>query len=165
MKTAEDVDAPAKPSSVGAILQGVMTEECKLRTTTRHCYRNLRGPYRHSLQKLFDDQCRQLESWLDQLKTRGHALAPQGAATAEFTTDEPRVESGTVLSGMPAAGWVGALITWHEQLATRLQADTHYCAKALADQATAETLDQLARFHETTAWLLRTALEWRDSGI
>lgn len=165
MKSANGSESAGRNPSVGAILRLLMAEEAKLRSTTRQFYRSVTGPRLHSLHKLFEDQCGQLERWLEQLKARGDALNANVPRTSDAPSDESRVTSPPPFSGVPAARVVGALIIWHEQLAARLQEDTQLCARALADHSTAEILRQMAQFHETSAWILRTALEWRDSGI
>jgi starvation-inducible DNA-binding protein len=141
-------------ANVASILTHALAEELLLSSTTREFYAKV--PAFHSLHRLFAEQYGQLGQWLDQLAQRVWAIgsAPQGKmaelAGARCVTLPERVGERTM---------VGELLSLHEELAKRLQDDRQKCARQLGDPGTADVLGQLAEFHETTAWMLRTVLE------
>lgn len=160
-RTSEAACQDLAASRVESLLRGIVGEESRLRATTRQFRQGVTGPHFHSRQKLFEDQARQLEGCLCQLKARCKALG--GGEVSGSGEDDFHADPG--FASVPAAPSAGALIAWHEQLATRLHGDAQLCARALADYATAEILDHLARFHETSAWILRLALDGRDAAL
>jgi starvation-inducible DNA-binding protein len=141
------------------ILDHVLAEECLLSATTRDYRWNVTGPNFHSLHKLFDEQRRQLDQWLDRIFERTRAA---GLTRREQLDDLARgmAESTASGAGLPARKMIDDLLTRHEQLSRKLRDDV----VRLGDPATAELLQRLADFHDTTAWILRMLLEGPDSG-
>src|SRR5947199_314319 len=136
-------------ANAAAIVTHALAEELLLSSTTRDFYANF--PAFHSLHKLFSDQYRQLERWLDQLANRtwsmGSAAHGKMAALmgARCVNLPERVSERTM---------VGELLSLHEDLAKQLQDDVQKCAQQLGDPGTAAILRELVEFHETTAWML-----------
>lgn len=141
-------------ANIASILTHALAEELLLSSTTREFYANF--PTFHSLHRLFADQYRELEHWLDRLAQRTWAMASaahqpmEELATARCVGAPERVPERTM---------IGELLGLHEELARRLQDDQRKCVHQLGDPGTAEILRQLVEFHETTAWMLRTVLE------
>jgi starvation-inducible DNA-binding protein len=154
MPTSKPSLAEKARANVAAILTHALAEELLLSSTTRDFYANF--PAFHSLHKLFADQYRQLEGWLDQLAKRTWSMGPATQdrlgelATARCVTMPERVSERTM---------VGELLSLHEVLAKQLQDDVRKCSHQLGDPGTADILRRLVEFHETTAWMLRTVLE------
>ncbi len=154
MSTSKPSLAEKARANVAAILTHALAEELLLSSTTRDFYANF--PAFHSLHKLFADQYRQLEGWLDRLARRTWSLGSPAhghmneLAAARCVTLPERVSERTM---------VGELLSLHEELAKQLQDDVRKCSHQLGDPGTAEILRDLVEFHETTAWMLRTVLE------
>jgi starvation-inducible DNA-binding protein len=141
-------------AAVSAILTHALAEELLLSSTTRDFSGTV--PAFHSLHKLFADQYRQLERWLDQLATRTWALgSTPGAKMGELVAARCVALSGRV----PERTMVGELLSLHEELAVRLREDVRKCSQLLGDPGTADVLTRLVEFHETNAWILRMVLE------
>jgi starvation-inducible DNA-binding protein len=140
-------------SNVAAILTHALAEELLLSSTTRDFYANF--PTFHSLHKLFAEQYRQLERWLDQLANRTWSM---GAAAQGKMAELVGARCVNLSERTSERTMVGELLSLHEELAKRLEDDVQKCTQQLGDPATAAILRQLVEFHETTAWMLRTVL-------
>jgi starvation-inducible DNA-binding protein len=139
---------------VRAILNHVLTDELRLSTATRQFYASVTGPNFHSLHRLFADQYRELDQWLEKVAERSRAVgasaAKQKKVAAASSARAPRPE-------LPAREMVDDLLTQHERLAAQLRDDAQTCSGALGDTGTAEILRRMVDFHETAAWILRVA--------
>lgn len=140
-------------ATLSAILTHALAEELLLSSTTRGFSGTV--PAFQSLHKLFADQYRQLERWLDQLATRTWALGLPGAKLDELVT----ARCVSMPDRVPERAMVSELLSLHEQLAARLRDDVETCSHQLGDAGTADILSRLVEFHETTAWMLRMVLE------
>lgn len=109
---------------------------------------NLTGPNIYSLNRLFDDQRRQLDTWLGKVIERTRAAGSAALGTIEELVKAPENLPATAL---PTGAMIGDLVARHEQMAHRLQEDL----ARLRDPITIELLTGLREFHETTAWMLR----------
>ena len=139
-------------AGVASILRHALAEELLLTSTTRGFSGTV--PNFHSLHRLFADQYRQLERWVDQLALRAWSLVP--SAGAEGKMEELAAARCVELEErVPASTMVAELLALHEQLAERLRDDVRKCSQTLGDPVTAAVLQRLVEFHETTAWLLR----------
>ncbi len=126
------------------IIDHVLRDECSLSETTRAYRWNVTGPNLYSLHRLFDEQRRQLDYWLDRVIERARAVG--------FPAQAPREEATPASgAGLPPSTMIGELLTRHENLARQLQEDI----ARLSDPATQEVLQHMVEFHETTAWMLR----------
>lgn len=145
--------------TLAKIIDHVLAEECSLSATTRDYRWNVTGPNFHSLHKLFDEQRRQLDHWLVQLFQRTRAA---GISSNDGMADLTRAAQAGANSGagLPARQMIDDLLMRHEDMSRKLRDNI---AK-LGDPATAELLQRLAEFHDTTAWMLRMLLEGPESG-
>lgn len=144
--------------TLAKILDHVLAEECSLSATTRDYRWNVSGPNFHSLHKLFDEQRRQLDEWLAQIFQRTRAVGVMEPAKIEELTRAAE-EARTSGAGLPAQQMIDDLLARHEEMSRKLRDDV----ERLADPGTAELLQRVADFHDTTAWMLRMLLEGPDS--
>lgn len=135
------------------ILTHALAEELLLSATTREFYGSM--PTFQSLHKLFADQYRQLEQWLDQLATRTWNLGSSAQGKMPALAGTRCLE---LRGQVPPALMVSELLTLHEQLARQLGDDAR-ASRELGDAGSAAILARLVEFHETTAWMLRTVLQ------
>jgi starvation-inducible DNA-binding protein len=143
--------------SLTKILDHVLKEEVFLSATMREYRSNVSGPNLYSLRRLFDEQRRQLDYWLDRVIERTKSIGgAKKASKVKAMKSEPEVR---VSAGVPAGSMIGDLLSRHERMARRLRDDI----ERLPDKPTAELLLQLVEFHETTAWMLRVVHSGPDS--
>lgn len=131
------------------ILDHVLRDECSLSATTRDYRWKLTGPNLYSLHRLFDEQRRQLDFWLDKVIERTKAA---GISLRDRVVErEPPAAAAASGPSLPPDTIISDLLARHEELAHRLHDDV----TRLNDPVTAELLQRLAEFHETAAWMLR----------
>jgi starvation-inducible DNA-binding protein len=143
--------------ALARIFNHALREELQLSATTRSFVRHMTGPNSYSLHRLFDDQGREIEQWLEQIKQQARAAGTGPAAGAEDSVDgaaDP-VHEGSVLP----RNMIGELLSMHEGVATRLREDLGSASNRLLDHGLADFFTRLVDFHETTAWMLRMLLE------
>ena len=137
-------------ATLAALLQPILAEECSLFVRSRFYRRNVRGPNSHSLQKLFEDQGRQIDYWLAQLLQSTRAAGDSiregidGLSRASVVTESAHVD-------VPAPQMIQDLLRRHELLSRRLRA----AAAQWRDSPIVQLLQRLADFHDTAAWILR----------
>lgn len=140
-------------AALASSLQPILAEEGSLSARTGVYRRNARGPASHSLQKLFEDQRRQIDHWLAQLLQYAPAVGlsiPYGVdrlTRASIATESPQVE-------VPAPQMIQDLLARHEGLARRLRTET----AQLRDRPALNLLHRLTDFHDTAAWILRVVV-------
>jgi starvation-inducible DNA-binding protein len=145
--------------ALASILNHVLEDECQLSATTRAFRWKVTGPNFHSLHRLFDEQRKQIDYWLDQVTDRTRAM---GLITGD-KRPVPAEGEAAAPAGVPPAGLIGDLLERHEKMARQLRADVEACGIGLGDRGTADLLKRLVEFHETTAWMLRTLLSHPDT--
>jgi starvation-inducible DNA-binding protein len=146
-KTKQGITGKARASLV-RILDHVLKEECFLLATTRNYRWNVTGPNLYSLHRLFDEQRHELDYWLDRVIERAKSI---GLSKRSIEKEAKRTEAEKPGSRLPARSMIGDLLARHERIARHLRHDI----ARLPDRPTAELLQRLLEFHETTAWMLR----------
>ena len=136
--------------SLGKVLDHVLQDECFLLAITRDYRGKVTGPNLYSLHRLFDEQRRQLDYWLNRVfdLTKAFGLGARNGVEKKMRQAEGDAPTST---GVPARKMIGDLLTKHEEMAHRLRRDL----ERLRDPATADVLSGLVEFHETSAWILR----------
>ena len=143
--------------SLSKILDLVLKEEVFLLATMREYRVSVTGPNLYSLRRLFDEQRRQLDYWLDRVIERTKLIGgAKKASELRKKKAEPELKVGT---NVPARSMIGDLLSRHERMARRLRE----VIERLPDAATADLLLRLVEFHETTAWMLRVVHSGPDS--
>ena len=132
--------------TLARILDHLLADECSLSATTRDYRWRVTGPNLYSLHRLFEEQRRQLDFWLDQLIERTRAVG-----LALTNGGERNAPPSAAAEGLEPRGMIGDLLGRHEEMARMLRQDI----ERLGDPATAQLLTRLLEFHETSAWMLR----------
>lgn len=136
--------------TLARILDHLLVDECSLSATTRDYRWRVTGPNLYSLHRLFEEQRRQLDFWLDQIMERTRAVGLALTNGWERNAPAPAgAEPG--LERLEPRGMIGDLLGRHEEMARMLREDI----ERLGDPATAQLLTRLLEFHETSAWMLR----------
>jgi starvation-inducible DNA-binding protein len=151
MQSKKDISLTGKArESLARVLDHVLQDECFLLAITRDYRWNVTGPNLYSLHRLFDEQRRQLDYWLNRVfeLTTSFGLGARNGVEKKMRKAEGDAPTG---AGLPAGQMLGELLTKHEEMAHRLRHDL----ERLRDPATTSVLSGLMEFHETTAWMLR----------
>jgi starvation-inducible DNA-binding protein len=130
------------------ILDHVLRDECLLSATTRDYGWHLTGPHLYSLHRLFEEQRRQLDAWLEKIVAGARAAGFSNASAVRPSATACN-EARPPTLGTPAM--VLDLRARHEEMASRLRRDI----ARLTDPRATGLLTGLLEFHETTAWMLR----------
>ncbi len=136
--------------TLAKIIDHVLRDECLLSATTRDYRGKVTGPHLYSLNRLFDEQRRQLDYWLGQVIEQAKAIGIGGRGGIDEAKEAARASTAAG-AGLPPRTMIGDLLARHEQMADRLRQDI----ARLGDPTTTELLNHLLEFHETTAWMLR----------
>lgn len=137
--------------TLAKILDHVLKDECSLSATTRAYRWSVTGPNLYSLNRLFDEQRRQLDYWLSQVGQLAKTVGFGARADLEEVARQVDAPPAEAAASLPPSTMIGDLLTRHEEMAHRLRADI----ERLGDPGTAQMLMRLVEFHETTAWMLR----------
>lgn len=146
---------------VGVILNHALADEFALSAATRDYHWNVTGPHFRSLHELFDEQYHQLDDWLEKLGERARVL---GVGAQTGWTDLIHAPSFTPVRGtdLNARSMLSVLAELHNRLAAELRRAARDCADECGDPVTAELLDELVEYHDTTAWVLGELLQDRE---
>jgi starvation-inducible DNA-binding protein len=147
--------------TLAKIIDHVLRDECSLAATTRDYRWNLTGPNLYSLHRLFDEQRRQLEFWLNQVVQCAKSVGVGSRIPVEEVARAAHAAPATSGVGLPPQTMIGDLLSRHEQMAHQLRQDIG----RLGNPAAADVLKHLLEFHETTAWMLRMLHDGPSSGI
>jgi starvation-inducible DNA-binding protein len=157
-KTETGITGKAR-ETLARILDHALKEECLLSATTQDYRWNVTGPNLYSLHRLFDEQRRQIDHWLDQLMERARCFGFGGRPNLK--KELPAGTSDAAAGGrLPASTMVVDLLLRHEEMAHRLRADI----KRLSDPTLSDLLMRIVEFHETTAWILRMVNHGSEPG-
>lgn len=141
-------------AGLGAVLERVLLHESQLAASTREFMSRVRGSPMQSIKRLFAEQGRQIDRWVDEVglcvRAIGGAVvcAAKGSAApdVDFDPAAPRVAMTSLLRRHEKA--IGELRPVVEMLQAR---DPNGDAVSV--------LAGLLEFHETTVWMLRLLLE------
>jgi starvation-inducible DNA-binding protein len=146
--------------TLAKIIDHVLRDECSLAATTRDYRWNVTGPNLYSLHRLFDEQRKQLEFWLDQVVKCAKSVGVGSKIPVEEVTRAAQAAPATSGAGLPPETMIVDLLSRHEQMAQQLRKDIG----RLGDPKAADVLSHLLEFHETTAWMLRMLHDGPSSG-
>lgn len=128
-------------------LNHILADEGSLSALTRDYRWRITRPHLYSLHRLFDEQRRQLDFWVDQVCARLRATGL--AVIGDWRAPPDRASSGAPRT--EPRSLIGDLLARHEAMARALRRDL----AELVDPVTAQLLTRLIEFHETSAWMLR----------
>lgn len=138
---------------VGSILNHALADEFALSAAARDYHWNVTGPQSRSLNELFDQQYHQVDQWIEKIADRARTLGVIAQTGWSQLIRAPRFapRPGADLS---ARAMMVSLASLHDRMAGQLRNDSAACAGECGDPATAELLDELIEFHETSSWML-----------
>lgn len=150
----------AKPrETLKKIIDHVVKDEGSFSALIREYRWSVTGPNHYSLHRLFDEQRRQLDYWLEHLTACARSA---GFGISESTVLSDAGRESTPPVHVPAWRMIGELLLRHESMAHQLRGDI----ERLRDPVVADCLTRLVEFHETTAWMLRVVNHGYDaSGV
>ncbi len=156
MKTNLGISEKKLKSSAG-LLSIVLSDEMVLYVKTRKAHWNVSGESFMELHKLYENQYKQLEEYIDEIAERIGKLGHKTIGTmSEFLNHSTLKES----SGKYTASkdTLKELLSDHEHIIVNLRADIKACSEENNDAGTADFLTGLMTAHETIAWVVRRYL-------
>ena len=123
---------------------------------THNYHWNVRGPLFKQIHDLTEDNYKAIFKSIDVIAERIRALG------ALVNADLERFHEKSILSNpshtLNAEGMIADLVSSHEAISREYRNFIEMCGEA-GDEGTADMLTAEMRFHEKTAWLLRSFLE------
>lgn len=146
--------AEKKLTEISSILSHILSNEMTLYVKTRKAHWNITGESFMELHRLFEDQYKELEIFIDEIAERIGKLGQKTIGTmSEFSKlASIKEHPGKYTSSKEI---LKELLKDHETVIIQLRADIDHCRK---DAGTADFLTYLMEQHETTAWVLRRYL-------
>lgn len=133
----------------------ILADTYVLYTKTQNFHWNVVDPRFSSLHKFFEEQYEALAEAVDEIAERVRMLGEKAPATLKQFLEMTSIqESREDLSGDEM---ITELLNDHEYLARQVR-DRIKLASKLNDEGTADLLIDRLRFHEKTAWMLRSHL-------
>jgi DNA-binding ferritin-like protein len=153
MSTGSPASAKTR-TTIGSILQIVLTHESRLAATAHEFEWRVQGSPLQSIKRLFAEQSRQIDRWLNDVSECARTLGVREAARELSGEDANSPDSGTA----PRAA-ARELLLRHETIACELRGALDGAHDREANNDAAMLLGGLLEFHETSAWILRLLLE------
>lgn len=141
-------------AGIGAVLERVLLHESQLAASTREFMSRVRGSPMQSIKRLFAEQGRQIDRWVDEV---GMCVRAIGGAVA-CATKGSAVDHDEFDPTAPGVA-VTSLLRRHEKAIRELRPVVEMLRTRDPNGDAASVLAGLLEFHETTAWMLRLLLE------
>lgn len=142
---------------VTALLSTVLADEMTLYIKTRKFHWNVSGQSFMELHKLFEEQYKQLEEYIDEIAERINKLGAKTIGTMqEFGEGSSLKESPGKYPSQKEM--LQELLDDHETVIVHLRKLIEKCGEKYQDAGTADMLTRIMEEHETIAWILRKYL-------
>lgn len=143
--------------SITALLSTVLADEMVLYIKTRNFHWNVTGESFMELHKLFEEQYKQLESYIDGIAERINKLGTKTIGTMKEFSDAATLKESP--GKYPSQkNMLAELLDDHETVTKQIRKHIDACAEKYNDAGTADFLTGLMADHETNAWILRRYL-------
>jgi starvation-inducible DNA-binding protein len=143
-----------KLTAITAMLSIVLANEVTLYTKTRKFHWNVSGESFMELHKLFENQYKELEEYIDAIAERISKLGGKSIGTMEEFTKLATIKEHPGI--YPSSKeMINELLGDHETSIIYLRKCVDHCADKYQDAGTADFLTGLMEEHETIAWTLR----------
>jgi starvation-inducible DNA-binding protein len=143
--------------NINILLSTVLANEMTLYVKTRKFHWNLRGASFMELHKLFEDQYKLLEEFIDEVAERIGKLGGNTIGTMnEFQASATLTESPGKYPFQEAM--LKELLDDHETMVRQLRVDLEKSENQYDDAGTTDFLTGIMLNHETIAWILRRYL-------
>ncbi|MBL0048213.1 MAG: DNA starvation/stationary phase protection protein [Bacteroidetes bacterium] len=148
-------DKKLKNSST--LLADVLANEMTLYVKTRKAHWNVSGESFMELHKLYENQYKQLELYIDEIAERIGKLGQKTIGTMnEFLKHSSITENPGKYTGSKET--LKELLHDHETVIVQLRKNINECADTNKDAGTADFLTGIMEEHETITWILRRYL-------
>jgi len=139
------------------LLSAVLANEMTLYVKTRKFHWNLTGPSFMEMHKLFEEQYKLLENFIDEVAERIGKLGGNTIGTMSEFNDLSTLEEAP--GKYPSQKeMLEELLADHETMVRLLRNDVEKCETNYDDAGTADFLTSMMQEHETTSWILRRYL-------
>ena len=140
---------------IAAGLARLLADTFTLYLQTHNFHWNVTGPMFEDLHEMFEDQYNGLWQAVDPIAERIRSLGyPVAASCSEFG----ELASVREVDGVPNALEMVALLVKGHEVVVRTARSVVPAVERVSDQATLDLLTDRLRFHEKTAWMLRSLL-------
>lgn len=144
-----------KRTAIASGLKDLLANSYTLFVKTHHFHWNVTGPMFNTLHAMFEEQYNELFLAVDMIAERIRSLGEYAPGSfAQFSELATVKESTEVL---PALKMVRELVSDHETIVRTSRKVLEVAADA-GDDSTADLVTERLRFHEKTAWMLRSIL-------
>lgn len=154
-KNVEPTEAPYDNGKIVSLLSHFLADSYFVYVKTQGYHWNVRGPQFYSLHLLFESQYQNFADAIDTIAERIRGLGADAPGSfAQFRKLSDVVEA----TGVPTANeMVADLAQEHEKLSKQARKIIASMDKA-DDDATADLVTDRLRFHDQSAWMLRSSL-------
>jgi starvation-inducible DNA-binding protein len=144
--------------SVALMLNTILSDESLIYIKTRNYHWNVKGINFRDMHKLFERQYKELESSVDEIAERIRYLGHYAVGSMnDFKNLTRLLESKQ--QDLSREQMLLNLLTDHETMIRMLREDLAKADEAYKDAGTCDFLTGLMKYHEKTAWMLRSHLE------
>jgi len=147
-----------KLEHINEVLAKVLSNEMMLYVKTRKFHWNVFGESFMEMHKLFENQYKDLETYIDGIAERITKLGGEAIGTmVEYIKISTIKESPGRYPG--AKDMIKELLNDHETIIVELRKQVEICSDDYKDAGTADFLTGLMEEHETISWTLRRYLK------
>lgn len=152
MHSSITLDRP-KCEQSAASLSKLLADTYVVYTKTQNCHWNIIDPRFFSLHKMLEDQYAALAEMIDEIAERIRMLRIKSPGSMHQFLELTSLNEGT--PDMPANDMLHSLLNDHEAVANYLRPEIRELQKH-GDEGSADLMIQHLRYHEKTAWMLRS---------
>ncbi len=145
---------------IAQYLSQLVADTYLLYIKTQNFHWNVIDPRFHSLHEMFDDQYKQLAEAIDEIAERIRALESKAPGSMRQFLELTSLNESD--ANLTADKMIEELLSDHEQIAQSIRPHIEETS-TLGDEGTADMLIQRLKYHERTAWMLRSHLHQHKS--
>lgn len=145
---------------IAQYLSQLVADTYLLYIKTQNFHWNVIDPRFHSLHEMFDEQYHQLAEAIDEIAERIRAL--EGKAPGSMRQFLELTTLNESDDNLTTDKMIEELLSNHEQIAQSIRPQIEETS-TLGDEGTADMLIQRLKYHERTAWMLRSHLHHNKS--
>ena len=146
-----------KVEKITNLLNATLADLYVLTTKTKKYHWNITGPRFMFLHEMFQKQYEAMDDFIDEVAERITSLGTKAIGTLDEFQKASQLEEHP--EDFPdEEGMIEDLLTDHEIIVKTIRKNIAICSEH-EDEGSADLYVQLIRFHEKTAWMLRSHLE------
>jgi starvation-inducible DNA-binding protein len=140
------------------ILNGLLSDEFVMYAKLRKYHWNVVGMNFYSLHNLFEEQYKQVETFIDEIAERTRTIGGMAIGTLKEFTEHTRLRENP--GEYPdAKAMLSDTVDSHEIIIRQMRQDLEECEEKYNDAGTSDFITALMEAHEKMAWMARAFLE------